>query len=87
MRKSFAQRLYNQTGDIYVIQEMLGHKSVGTTQAYLGVNYTAVRDALEAMNLMSSVPETSQLPPLDDLTDAYLIAEIEKRGYLVSKVS
>ena len=87
MRKSFAQRLYNQTGDIYVIQEMLGHKSVGTTQAYLGVNYTAVRDALESMNLMSAVPETTELPPLDDLTDTYLIAELEKRGYLVSKVS
>ena len=87
MRKSFAQRLYNQTRDIYVVQEMLGHKSVGTTQAYLGVNYTAVRDALEAMNLMSDVPEPTELPPLDDLTDAYLIAELEKRGYLVSKIS
>ena len=87
MRKSFAQRLYNQTRDIYVVQEMLGHKSVGTTQAYLGVNYTAVRDALEAMNLMSDGPQTTQLPPLDDLTDAYLIAELEKRGYQVSKVA
>ena len=49
MRKSFAQRLYEQTNDIYAVQEMLGHKSVATTQKYLGVNYASVRDAVEKM--------------------------------------
>ena len=29
LRKSYAQRLYEQTNDIYAVQEMLGHKSVG----------------------------------------------------------
>lgn len=47
LRKSFAQRLYDCTGDIFAVQEMLGHKSVATTQRYLGVNYASVRDALE----------------------------------------
>ena len=47
MRKSFAQRLYDQTADIFAVQEMLGHKSVATTQKYLGVNYASVREALE----------------------------------------
>jgi len=32
LRKSFAQRLYDQTGDIFAVQEMLGHKNVATTQ-------------------------------------------------------
>ena len=32
LRKSFAQRLYEQTGDIFAVQEMLGHKNVATTQ-------------------------------------------------------
>lgn len=49
MRKSFAQRLYEQTGDIFAVQEMLGHKNVATTQKYLGVNYASVRDAVEKM--------------------------------------
>ena len=45
LRKSFAQRLYEQTGDVFVGQEMLGHKLIATTQKYLGVNYASVREA------------------------------------------
>ena len=41
LRKSFAQRLYDRTGDIFAVQEMLGHKNVSTTQKYLGVNYAS----------------------------------------------
>ena len=49
LRKSFAQRLYDRTGDIYAVQEMLGHKNITTTQKYLGVNYQNVRQVVEAM--------------------------------------
>ena len=49
MRKSFAQRLYEETGDIFAVQEVLGHKNVTTTQAYLGVNYASLKDAVEAI--------------------------------------
>ena len=55
LRKSFAQRLYDRTGDIFAVQEMLGHKSVTTTQKYLGVNYTSVREAVEEMSLESEL--------------------------------
>lgn len=52
LRKSFAQRLYDATDDIYAVQEMLGHKNVTTTQKYLGVNYAKVRNAVESMVAM-----------------------------------
>ena len=55
LRKSFAQRLYDATDDIYVVQEMLRHKNVTTTQGYLGVNYAKVREAVESMVAMPAI--------------------------------
>ena len=52
LRKSFAQRLYDKTGDIYMVQELLGHRNIATTQNYLGVNYADARAAVEAIALM-----------------------------------
>ena len=54
MRKSFAQRLYDRTGDIFAVQEVLGHKNVATTQAYLGVNYASLREAVEAITFSTN---------------------------------
>ena len=60
MRKSFAQRLYEQTGDIFAVQEMLGHKNVATTQAYLGVNYASMKEAVEAIAFSNQQLESSR---------------------------
>ena len=51
LRKSFAQRVYEQSGDIYLVQELLGHANVATTQKYIGVNYATARQAVEGMAL------------------------------------
>ena len=61
LRKSFAQRLYDRTGDIFAVQDMLGHKNVATTQKYLGVNYASVRDALEEMAVSGELHTTNLL--------------------------
>ena len=53
LRKSFAQRLYDKTGDIYLVQELLGHRNISTTQKYLGVNYADARTAVEAIALIT----------------------------------
>ena len=53
LRKSFAQRLYDKTGDIYLVQALLGHRNIATTQNYLGVNYADARAAVEAIALMT----------------------------------
>ena len=86
LRKSFAQRLYEQTGDIFAVQEMLGHRNVATTQKYLGVNYASVRDALEAMAVGSELPQIGLLgSSLKKEADETLILELALRGYDLSK--
>ena len=87
MRKSFAQRLYGQTSDIFVVQEMLGHKNVATTQKYLGVNYAEVRQALEFMSVSVGGEEPIKYMPLHQATPNDLIAELAKRGYTVNVTS
>ena len=72
LRKSFAQRLYEQTGDVFTVQEMLGHKSIATTQKYLGVNYASVRDAVQKMSLDAELHETSILSSCADTRRSYL---------------
>lgn len=84
MRKSFAQRLYAQTNDIFVVQEMLGHKNIATTQTYLGVNYAEVRKALELMSVKVSGTDPLNYMPLYKATEDNLIAELVKRGYHVN---
>ena len=59
LRKSFAQRLYDRTGDIFAVQEMLGHKAVSTTQKYLGVNYANIKEAVEQMAVSGELHITS----------------------------
>ena len=87
LRKSYAQRLYEQTNDIYAVQEMLGHKSVVTTQRYLGVNYASVRDASEAMSIHSeSNISTKTLSSVNDAADDELLVELLRRGYDVARL-
>lgn len=78
LRKSFAQRLYDQTCDIFVVKEMLGHKSTDTTQQYLGVNYASLREALEAIATTSAARDTI---PIYKANDVQLINELILRGY------
>ncbi len=87
LRKSYAQRLYEQTNDIYAVQEMLGHKSVITTQRYLGVNYAGVREASEAMSIHAeSNISTKTLSSVNDASDDELLIELLRRGYDVTRL-
>ena len=85
LRKSFAQRLYEQTGDIFAVQEMLGHRNVATTQKYLGVNYASVRKAVEEMAVSGELHRIAKMSDsLTDFDDETLRSELEKRGYNIT---
>ena len=82
LRKSFAQRLYDRTGDIYAVQEMLGHKNIATTQKYLGVNYQNVRQAVEAMAVSTQLHISTLLgSSIKATSDEALFLELAMRGY------
>ena len=86
LRKSFAQRLYEQTGDVFAVQEMLGHQSIATTQKYLGVDYATVRDALQKMSLDGELHERGILSgSLKDTPTETLLLELALRGVDLSK--
>ena len=82
LRKSFAQRVYEQSGDIYLVQELLGHRSVSTTQKYLGVNYATAREFVEAIAIGYQRDESPHLSgSLKTTSDETLLLELAKRGY------
>lgn len=86
LRKSFAQRVYEQSGDIYLVQELLGHRSVNTTQKYLGVNYASARETVEAIALIAERDLRPILSgSLTDIDDQTLKSELEKRGYNITR--
>lgn len=82
LRKTFAQRLYQASNDIFLVKELLGHKNVATTQAYIGINYITAQEAVEAMSLDA---EDNPKDPLDDYAPEVLVAKVIGLGYTVSK--
>ena len=85
LRKSFAQRLYDKTGDIYLVQELLGHRNISTTQKYLGVNYADAKAAVEAIALISESDRITLLyNSLTDFDDETLQRELTRRGYNIT---
>ena len=99
LRKSFAQRVYEESRDIYLVQELLGHRNVSTTQKYIGVNYATARETVEAIALeaktSSSERDGSDLlsrsfrflgAELKETADETLFLELALRGYDLSKL-
>ena len=94
LRKSFAQRVYEQSGDIFLVQELLGHKSVSTTQRYLGVDWASAREAVEGMALASESYRRSKTSEsfqfigaeLKETADETLFLELALRGYDLSSL-
>lgn len=50
MRATCATRLYEQTGDIYLVQQQLGHKNIENTKRYAKVSETKMREAANILD-------------------------------------
>ena len=80
LRKSFVQRLYDRMGDIFAVQEKLGHRNLTTTQKYLGGNYASVRETIEEMSLDGGLRSLFGSAVKKE-TDETLFLELARRGY------
>ena len=48
LRHAFAERLYQRTGDVLLVREALGHRSISATLVYAKVEARKLREAIEA---------------------------------------
>ena len=78
LRKTFAQRIYDASGDLFLVKELLGHKSVETTKQYLGVSYRKMQRATEAIELHNR--RQVLLHSLSEIPTDTLLTEMLARG-------
>nr|MBC8233816.1 tyrosine-type recombinase/integrase [bacterium] len=78
LRKTYANKLLQQGGNLYAVKEALGHASVQTTQDYLGIGEEQLRSATPDFLFGDYKSDTSQV--LSDLAEKDLkIALLEDR--------
>lgn len=82
LRKSFAQRIYDATDDIYLVQELLGHKSIETTKKYLGISYQKLQRAVELIEVGQGNRIALSYHSPDEIPDDTLLLEAIKRGLI-----
>ena len=56
LRHTFATRLYERTGDLYLVQRALGHRQITTTEIYARVIDEALRHAMRSCLSACSPP-------------------------------
>lgn len=49
LRATFATAAHDQTKDMRVVQELLGHSNINTTQGYVGTSRSKLRNAVESL--------------------------------------
>ena len=85
LRKSFAQRVYDGTNDIYLVQELLGHKSIETTKKYLGISYEKMVQAVETIETSQRNRTLILYHSADEIPDDTILLQALKRGLIDPK--
>ena len=83
LRKTFAQRCFDVSGNIYKVSELLGHKNVETTKRYIGISYTELQATVRAIELNEN---RKTLHSLEKFSTGDLLSELMARGYDVSSI-
>ena len=64
LRSTYGTRLYNETGDIYVVADVLGHKDVNTTKKhYAAITEENRRRVANAVKLRNDTPPVEEEDP------------------------
>lgn len=67
LRSTYGTSLYNETGDIYVVADVLGHKDINTTRKhYAAISEKMRRSVVDKVKLRSDEKETNDNLPNDD---------------------
>lgn len=77
LRKTYANKLLQQGGNLYAVKEALGHASVQTTQDYLGIDEDELRAATPDFLFFSKSDSYQLLSDLDARDE--IIASLEER--------
>ena len=67
LRSTYGTSLYQETGDIYLVADVLGHKDVNTTRKHYASQYDESRKhAAKVVTLREKIPEKKQDKQKDD---------------------
>jgi integrase len=66
LRRAFGTHLHNVTGNIRIVQEILGHSDVNTTQAYTAVTYNDMEAAIKKLNATKADSKNPEDSPTAD---------------------
>lgn len=81
LRKTFAQRCYDASSDIYKVSELLGHKNIETTKRYIGISYTELQATVKAIELNET---RKTLHSIEKFSTEDLISELQRRGFNIT---